>query len=358
MTTILGIETSCDETAAAVVQDGHTVRSNAVASQHELHAEYGGVVPEIASRAHLQRMLPILSRAMDEAELNWHELGAISVGHRPGLIGSLLVGLSAAKALSWSLGKPLIGVDHVRAHLWAAKLHRPDQPEPDVDWPMLGLVVSGGHTSLYRLDEPQSMELIGWTIDDAVGEAYDKAAIILGLGYPGGPKLDRLAQSGEASRVTRLPRSLLGSESLNFSFSGLKTALLYAVRGKPRGKGAATTFERSEADLSDQQRADLAAAFQEAAIGAVILKLERAIQAMRRAGRPPKGLVIGGGVSANSLLRKRAMELGASWELAVHLPDMAYCMDNAAMIAGRAWLDAQAGRFDGLELAAVATTQR
>ncbi len=355
MTLILGLETSCDETAAAVVEDGGRVRANVISAQHDLHERYRGVVPEIASRAHLERLTPVLRDALDRAGVGFEQLDAIAVGNRPGLIGSLIVGVSAAKALAWSLDRPLIGVDHVQAHLSAAGLAQPPADPPRPAFPALGLVVSGGHTSLYDMDAPLEQTLLGRTIDDAVGEAYDKAAVILGLGYPGGPRLDRLAAQGDP-RAHDLPRSTLGPDSLDFSFSGLKTALLYTVRGHPRGRGRDAVFERSADDLTDAQRADLAASFQAAAIDAVMIKLERARRRMVGNGRPPRSLIIGGGVSANSLLRRRAAEWGPPQGLDVFLPDMAYCMDNAAMIAGHAFHLLEAGRVDDLHLPAVASS--
>lgn len=370
MSLILGIETSCDETAASVVQDGRYVHSNIIASQHDLHERYQGVVPEIASRAHLQRILPVVQEAIQEANVAFSDLDAIAVGNRPGLIGSLMVGLSAAKALAWSTGKPLIGIDHVRAHLYAANLteaprndrdghssepHPPAPPEPT--YPALGLVVSGGHSTIYTVASPMELEPLGQTIDDAVGEAYDKAAVILQLGYPGGPRIDKLAQQGDPTAY-RLPRSLLGEDSLDFSFSGLKTALLYAVRGHPQGRGPDAVFPRSADDLTDTQRADLAASFQAAAIDTLMIKLSRAVEAMRRQSRSPHSLIIGGGVSANSLLRRRVTEFGERMGLSVHIPAMAYCLDNAAMIAGLAHHYFIMGRFDDLTLPAIATTGR
>lgn len=340
---ILGIETSCDETAASVVQDGWQVRSSIVASQHELHREYAGVVPEIASRAHLERILPVIRRAMTGAEVSWSDLDAIAVGHRPGLIGSLLVGVSAAKALAWSLGRPIIGVDHVLAHLWAARL----DAEP-LRFPALGLVVSGGHTALMRLESPLMATIIGRTIDDAVGEAYDKAATILGLPYPGGPKVDQLAASGDES-AHDLPVSRLDRESLDFSFSGLKTALLYAVRGQPTRRTDGTlVYERDERDLTDEARADFCASFQRAAARAVLIKVERALD-----GQPDvESIIVGGGVSANSRLRHELTQLASSRGLAVRLPELRYCVDNAAMIAGLAAERLREGLTDDWRLAA------
>ncbi|MEE9212846.1 MAG: tRNA (adenosine(37)-N6)-threonylcarbamoyltransferase complex transferase subunit TsaD [Phycisphaeraceae bacterium] len=361
MTLILGIESSCDETAAAVVENGRLVRSNVIASQHELHRKYHGVVPEIASRAHLERLGPVVDEALKCARVRIDQIDAVAVGNRPGLIGSLIVGVSATQALAWSTGKPLIGIDHVRAHLYAATLDdsspRPQAPSPKpVDYPAVGLAVSGGHTSLYDVQSPTQLRLLGRTIDDAVGEAYDKAAVILQLGYPGGPALDQLAPRGDPTAYP-LPRSLLGASSLDFSFSGLKTALLYTVRGKPKGRGSRTTFERSANDLTDPQRADLAASFQAAAIDTLITKINRAIDMLSRDGQTPKSLVIGGGVSANSLLRQRAIEIGQRHGIAVHLPAMEYCLDNAAMIAGLAFEYYSQEHFDDLSLPAIATTR-
>jgi N6-L-threonylcarbamoyladenine synthase len=362
VTLILGLETSCDETAAAIVQDGRFVLSNVVAAQHKLHERYKGVVPEIASRAHLQNINPVVHEAIAQAGVTLNDIDAIAVGHRPGLIGSLLVGVSAAKTLAWCLGKPLIGVDHVRAHLHAATLVTKTGSDSvsstsgggPIAFPALGLVVSGGHSSLYAMQSENDLTLIGSTIDDAVGEAYDKAAVILDVGYPGGPKLDKLAQQGDPT-AHDLPRSMLGPDSLDFSFSGLKTAVLYTVRGHPKGRGNAARFERSAADLTDKQKTDIAASFQAAAIDAVILKLERAVTHMTNQGNAPRSLVIGGGVSANSLLRTRVAELGERLGLAVRIPAFAYCLDNAAMIAGLAHTRYTQNDFDTLDLPALAS---
>jgi N6-L-threonylcarbamoyladenine synthase len=352
VTLVLGIESSCDETAAAVVEDGRAVRSNVIASQHDLHRRYGGVVPEIASRAHIERIAPVLAEAMTAAGVGYPDLDAVAVGNRPGLIGSLLVGVSAAKAVAWLLGKPLLGVDHVRAHLYAATMGEKDT-EKDL-YPALGLAVSGGHTSLYDASGPLQTTLLGKTIDDAVGEAYDKAAVILGLGFPGGPAVDKLARTGDPSKY-QLPRTLLEPGSLDFSYSGLKTALLYKVRGLPQGRGAATTFARSAADLAEKEKADLAAAFQAAAVETLLIKIGRALDQMAAQGRPARSLLIGGGVSANSLLRAQALDLGRRRGLRVGLPPMSLCLDNAAMIGGLGYHQLQAHQVDDLTLPAMAT---
>jgi N6-L-threonylcarbamoyladenine synthase len=382
VTLLLGIETSCDETAAAVVEDGCVVRSSVVATQHELHEPFGGVVPEIASRAHIERIAPTVRAAIDEAGVTWQQLDAIAVGNRPGLIGSLVVGVSAAQSLAWSLGLPLIGVDHVAAHLTAAHLTAarlrdplaPPSPasdggaaSPDATLASedadaapahahaLGLVVSGGHTSLYRL-HAGDMTNLGRTIDDAVGEAFDKAAVILGLDYPGGPAIERAAATGDPAAVD-FPRSMLDKTSLDFSFSGLKTALLYAVRGKPvrPTKDAEPVFERDFTALTPQRRSDLAASFQAAAVDAVIRKVERALRHLEAEGQPATALIVGGGVTANSHLRHRLQTLAEHEDLPLHLPDLAYCVDNAAMIAAAAHDRFTRGEADDLTLPAIST---
>lgn len=363
---ILGIETSCDETSAAVVRGGRTVLSNFVASQHDLHAEYAGVVPEIASRAHVERVLPVIRSALEEAGVGLGMIDAIAVGNRPGLIGSLLIGVAAAKALSWSLGKPLIGVDHVHAHLYAGALRCgyeiqdtsiTDQgiDETSALFPALGLVVSGGHTSLYVLQSFTDLKRIGATIDDALGEAYDKAAAILGIGFPGGPTLDRLAEEGGGDdRSHEFPISRLGVESLDFSFSGLKTAVLYATRGLP---GPGGSFARDSSSLLQRERADLAASFQRAACRAVVLKLERALQQqISLAGTPFRSVLTGGGVTANRRLRRELSMLAQRHGVQLLLPELAYCVDNAAMIAGLAHEHARAGLVSDLTIQAVPTT--
>src|SRR3954465_4334733 len=290
MPTILGIESTCDETGAAVVVDGRDVRSNVVASQVELHAKYRGVVPEIASRAHIENILPVVRETLDKSACCLADLDAIAVAHRPGLIGSLLIGVTAAKTLAWSISRPLIAIDHVHAHLYSVVLERNEQPP----MPAVGLVVSGGHTALYRINSWLDVQLIGSTIDDAVGEAYDKVAAILGLGYPGGPTIDRLAQSGDPKAI-QFPRSLMARDSLDFSFSGLKTAVLYNVHGVPTKDHKPPT---TPPHLSDQRLADIAASFQAACIDVLVRKIKRAIHQTSA-----KSVIIGGGVSANQGLR-------------------------------------------------------
>lgn len=342
---ILGIETSCDETAAAVVRGGSRVLSNVIATQHELHERYAGVVPEIASRAHLERITPAIREALAVAGVKQDQLDAVAVGHRPGLIGSLLVGVSAAKALAWSLGVPLIGVDHIAAHLHACCLD--DAP---IEFPAIGMVVSGGHTSLFHLVAPLEIRLLGRTIDDAVGEAYDKAATILGLGYPGGPALDALAQQGD-DRAIKFPVASLPGQRLSFSFSGLKTALLYAACGQPSGRGDSEQFTRTAAHLSQQRKADLAASFQRAAVAALTRNLNRALDEFEVCS-----VLVGGGVSANSRLRQEVAELGDRLGVVVRLPRLEYCVDNAAMIAGSAHERLVRGESDSWSLSAATSS--
>jgi N6-L-threonylcarbamoyladenine synthase len=379
MPTILGIESTCDETAAAVVVDGYDVRSNVVASQAELHAKYRGVVPEIASRAHIENLLPVLGEAMegdkgtggggdkgtrghgdqgrdrpDETAassvslspcplvpLSLSNVDAVAVAHRPGLIGSLLVGVTAAKTLAWATGKPLIGVDHVHAHLYSVVLETNEQPP----MPAAGLVVSGGHTALYRVGSWLDVELLGSTIDDAVGEAYDKVAALLGLGYPGGPILDKLAERGDP-RAVRFPRTMLGEDSLDFSFSGLKTAVLYHVHGVPSRHQKIDTSRPPE--LPEQRLADIAASFQAACTDVIATKLKRAV-----AHLGARSVIIGGGVSANRGLRAAL----ARFPVPVYFPPMRYCTDNAAMSAGLAHVYYVEGRFSALDLDAVTHSQ-
>ena len=340
MSCILALESSCDETAAAVVDASLRVRCDIVASQHDLHAEYGGVVPEIASRAHLERFLPVIRAALSESGLSLNDVSAVAVGIRPGLIGSLLVGTSAAKALAWSLDVPFYGVDHVAAHLFAGLLRESSAQECSVadlsaaDFPALGLVVSGGHTSLFSMNSASECLLIGRTIDDAVGEALDKAAAMLGLPHPGGPNLERCALHGDAS-VLRFTTPVLPN-SLDFSLSGLKTKLLYAVRGVPQGRGSNSTFAHSSHDLTATRRADLAASFQHAAVKQVMHRLTHAASLTH-----PRTLFVGGGVLANQVLRRELTAWSLEHAVRLIVPAPRHCVDNAAMIAGYAQLRRQ-----------------
>lgn len=313
MPLLLALETSCDETAAAVIDQDRRVLSNVVATQHDLHERFGGVVPEIASRAHVERVLPVIDEALRTAGTTLGDLAAIAVATQPGLVGSLLVGLTAAKSLAWALEIPLLAVDHVAAHLYACRLSAGADA-----FPCVGFVVSGGHTHLYDCRSPVEFDLLGATIDDAAGEAFDKVGQILGLDYPGGPLIEKLAQSGNAQAVT-LPRSFLYDPQLKFSFSGLKTAVLYAARGTPGAREAPVP-------LTDQRRADIAASFQAATIDILIRKCE---QALIQTGRTT--LCVGGGVAANSAFRTALQDLCTRREVRLIIAPREFCTDNAAM---------------------------
>ena len=338
MTTILGIETSCDETAAAVVIDGTHVRSNVIASQVELHSKYGGVVPEIASRAHIERLDAVIEEAMAKAGIGLGDVAAIAVTNRPGLAGALLIGVTAAKTLSWVLGKPLIAVDHIHAHAHSPAIGLDAPP-----WPAIALIVSGGHTSLYRVDAPPAIERIGFTLDDAAGEAFDKVATILNLPYPGGPQIERIAKRGDPSAI-EFPRTMLGRDSLDFSFSGIKTAVMYHVHGQGKTEGG---LEK----LTSADVADVAAGFQAAVIDVLVRKTLRAV------GRTGLGtVVLGGGVAANMTLRKALEDACTHRHLTFHAAETAYCTDNAAMIAALAYHQLARGETAGLDLDAYASS--
>jgi N6-L-threonylcarbamoyladenine synthase len=315
---VLGIETSCDETAAAVVQDGRRVLSNVVGTQHALHEGFGGVVPEIACRAHAECILPIVKAALEEAEVGLVDLDGIAVTTTPGLVGSLLVGVTAAKALSWAMGLPLLAVDHLKAHIYAVWL---GGVEPAM--PAASLVVSGGHTSLFLTKGPLCHALLGGTLDDAAGEAFDKVATILRLGYPGGPAIERAADGGDPGKFA-FPRSRLAPDSLDFSFSGLKTAVLYHCLGKNVSKEAIAS-----AVHAPQFVADTAASFQEAVVDVLVEKTFAAA-----AGNSAACVIVGGGVAANGRLRERFRAEAGRIGVALHLAPRQLCTDNAAMTAG------------------------
>lgn len=312
---LLAIESSCDETAAAVIDRDLTVRANVVASQDELHERFHGVVPEIASRAHVRRILPVIDEALARADRTLSEVSAVAVVTGPGLVGSLLVGLTAAKTLAALLDRPLVPVNHIEAHLYACRM----AAGRDV-FPAIGLVVSGGHSHLYDCRSATDLEPLGATIDDAAGEAFDKVARILGLPYPGGPAIDRVARQGDP-RAFGFPRSFLTEQRLDFSFSGLKTAVLYEVRGMP---GSRT----SPPPLTEQRLADIAAGFQEAVVDVLVAKCR---QALEQRGR--KRLCVGGGVAANSRFREKLREMARQTGTELIPAPLEYCTDNAAMAA-------------------------
>ena len=306
--TVLGIETSCDETAAAVVCDGERVLSSVVSSQVDLHARYGGVVPEIASRAHEELLIPVVAQAVVEAGLTDADIEAVGATYGPGLVGSLLVGVSAAKTLALAWDVPFIAVNHLEAHLYAALLE-----EPNLELPVVVLLVSGGHTMLVRMDGHGRYEVLGATVDDAAGEAFDKVARFLGLGYPGGPAIDAIAMEGDADAIA-FPRAMK-DEGLDFSFSGLKTAVVNYVRKHP-----------------DAATPDVAASFQEAVVDVLVAK---ARDAARASGA--KGICLAGGVAANSVLRERMLDVCVEDGIRGLLPARSMCTDNAAMVAAAAW---------------------
>ena len=334
----LAIETTCDETAAAVLEGPRPprsgvprIRSSVVASQVALHERFGGVVPEIASREHVRQVLPIIDEALRTAGVSLADLGAVAVATRPGLVGALVVGLTAAKSLALALEIPLVAVDHLEGHLYACQLAYPDREV----FPCVGLVVSGGHTSLYLCDNPLRYELLGSTMDDAAGEAFDKVATLLGLGYPGGPEIERAAEGGNPAAFA-FPRSFRHDERLIWSFSGLKTAVLYALAGQ--------NARDMPAHLDQGLVRDIAASFQEAVIDVVVAKTR---QALERTGMNRLG--VGGGVAANSQLRRRIIEMAARLNVEVFIPPLALCTDNAAM-AGIALPKLAAGQVSSLDI--------
>ena len=307
-TIVLGIETSCDETAAALVMGGHDVLSSVVSTQVDLHAQYGGVVPEIASRAHLDLLNPVVARASVEAGIEPERIDAVACTIGPGLVGALLVGVSAAKALALTWHVPFVGVNHMEAHLYAAFLE-----DRSLEMPLVVLLVSGGHTMLIEMRGHGSYRLLGQTIDDAAGEAFDKVARFLGLGYPGGPAIDQEATRGDPTAIA-FPRAML-NDGFDFSFSGLKTSVVNYVRKNP-----------------DVSAADVAASFQAAVVDVLVTKARRAAVAVGA-----RGLVLGGGVAANSLLRQQFVAAGKADSIPVFVPSRAMCTDNAAMIAAVGW---------------------
>ncbi len=332
---ILGIETSCDETAAAVVADGKIIKSSVIASQTKLHEKYGGVVPEIASRAHIEKIYPVINEALARAKVSEDDINAVAVANQPGLTVALVIGVTAAKTLAFVWEKPLIAINHLHAHLQSAVLG-----EKDLQLPAVALIVSGGHTSLYDYRSPLEPQLLGSTIDDAAGEAFDKVANILRLPYPGGPSIEKAAEKGNP-KATKFPRSMLGPHSLDFSFSGIKTAVLYYCRGQDM-KG-----EDKVDSMSKQEIADIAASFQAAVIDVLIKKTQRAAE---RIGA--KTILLGGGVAANNQLRDRLQQMCDENRPPKKLliAPKQYCTDNAVMVASLAYHKFKAKLFADLTL--------
>jgi N6-L-threonylcarbamoyladenine synthase len=334
---VLGIESSCDETAASVIEDGRVVRSNIIASQVATHAPYGGVVPEIASREHLDRIDAVVNSALSEAEVDLEAIDGIAVTHGPGLVGSLLVGLCYAKSVAFVTGKPLVGINHIEGHVYSVVFEN-----PPVLYPALALIVSGGHTSLLLIPSEEKYAVLGRTRDDAAGEAFDKVAKLVGLGYPGGPIIDKLARSGDPNAVSlvfTVPR--MGSPGLDFSFSGLKTAVLRFVREndvKPATEGSAPS----------QLIADLAASFQDKVIKSLLSRVKTAVERHR-----PRTIILAGGVACNSGLRESMSS--ADFGAPVYYPSPALTTDNAAMIAAAGYPKLASGENHGLEISALAS---
>jgi len=329
---ILGIESSCDETAAAVVRGGREVLSSVVHSQAAEHAVYGGVVPEIAGRSHLRAILPVIDQALAAAGVGLEHLAGVAVTARPGLIGSLLVGLSTAKALAWTRRLPLVDVHHIEAHVLAAAMERDPLP-----FPAVALVVSGGHTALYRAESPLVIEQLAGTLDDAAGEAFDKVAHILGLGYPGGPSVSKLAEEGDP-RAIRFPRYRPKDGRPGFSFSGIKTAVLYHVRGQ-NARGPTPAPE----DIPD--RADIAASFEQAVCDVLV---KQTLDAARR--EQLDTVLVGGGVACNRRLRTEMQAAAEAVGVTAIFPSPEYCTDNAVMIAALGWHRLEADCEAGLNL--------
>jgi N6-L-threonylcarbamoyladenine synthase len=305
---ILGIETSCDETSASIVKDGEYILSNVVSSSLEYHKKFGGVVPEIATRHHVENIDKVINRSLYNAGLKIKDIDAVAVTDGPGLMGALLTGISCAKAMSYYLNKPLIAVDHLRAHIYSAIMIK-DAPR----FPFIGLVISGGHTRLYLIEDFDRFELLGDTVDDAAGEAYDKVAKILGLGYPGGPVIDTLAKKGNPDAIRFTCRAINGT--LDFSFSGIKTAVLYYVKNERR--------------MTNDERRNIAASFQESVLRVIV---ENSIKAMEK--YKIKSFAVGGGVSANSRFREMMQREARYKDFKLYFPPLGLCSDNAAMIAG------------------------
>jgi len=329
---IIGIETSCDETACAVVENGEKILSNIVLSQVRLHGPFSGVVPEIACRAHVHWLTGVASEALDQAKIAPQELGAVAVANRPGLIGALLIGVAGAKSLALALGKPLVSVNHLQAHIHAAIMSH-----PELAYPFLSMVISGGHTAIYISTGPGESEMLGATTDDAVGESFDKVARILGLPYPGGPSVSDAAKKGDP-RAVDFPRPMLGPDSLDFSFSGLKTAVLYRVRGHDM---------KNPKDFPESDIPNVAASFQEAVVDVIV---EKALRAVEKTGI--RRLAITGGVAANSRLRDKLGKAADGVDVFFPTPEL--CTDNAAMVAGLAFELVEKGEIASLDLDAFA----
>ena len=337
---ILGIETSCDETAAAVVRNGCEILSNVISSQIEIHQKYGGVVPEIASRAHIEKIYPIVEQAIVQAGIAQKDIDAVAVANQPGLTVALIVGLTAAKTLALVLEKPLIAINHIHAHLQSAMMET-----KDLRLPAVALVVSGGHTSLYECENALELKLLGSTIDDAAGEAFDKVASILNLSYPGGPSIEKAAVTGNPKAID-FPRTMLGKDSLDFSFSGIKTAVLYHCQGQDMKAGSLA------GQMTQQEISDIAASFQAAVVDVLVKKTRKAAD---RVGA--KTILLGGGVAANSALRSELEKMAQKTGRVLLVAPKKYCTDNAVMIASLGYHKYKAGIFADMTLEVKATSE-
>ena len=318
---VFAIESSCDETAASVVKNGCEILSNVIASQEDIHSVYGGVVPELASRRHIEIIERVAQSALDEAGLTFDDMDLLAVTQGPGLVGSLIIGISFLHAISYRYNIPLVGVNHLEGHLLAALIGK-----QNIDYPVLGLIVSGGHTILVEMNDFRHFSIIGQTLDDAAGEAFDKVAMMMGLGYPGGPAISRCAHNGDPNSI-RFPRGMIRNRSFDFSFSGLKTAVLYRLKSEQQ-------------PLSEQRRANIAASFQEAVVDVLVKKTIKAAHKIQAST-----ITIGGGVACNDVLRERISEYGKKHGYNIILPDKTLCSDNAAMIAALAYHCNEKGRL-------------
>jgi len=327
---VLGIETSCDDTCAAVVKNGEEILSNAVSSQNEIHQKYGGVVPEIASRKHIEMIDIITSEALLKANTSPEEINLVAVTNRPGLLGSLLVGVGAAKAFSYYNEIPLIAINHLKAHIFANILAG-NQINPEMPDKYISLIVSGGHSSLYIVDENLNIKEIGHTVDDAAGEAFDKAARFLNLGYPGGPVIDRISKNAN-SHFIEFTRPMIESGDFNFSFSGIKTALIYRIKKYPYL-------------LQEKYISDIAASFQAAVVDVLVQKTIRACKKFKISK-----VLVSGGVAANSKLRQEFMTAAEKQGIRIYVPPVNLCMDNAAMVAGLGYFEFKKGKSSGLDI--------
>ncbi|MCI1723355.1 MAG: tRNA (adenosine(37)-N6)-threonylcarbamoyltransferase complex transferase subunit TsaD [Lachnospiraceae bacterium] len=326
---ILAIESSCDETAASVVVNGHEVLSNVISSQIDLHTLYGGVVPELASRKHIEKINYVVMQALSDAGMKLADVDAVAVTYGPGLVGALLVGVAEAKAIAWAAGKPLIGVHHIEGHISANYIEH-----PDLVTPYLGLVVSGGHTHLIIVEEPAKFRILGRTVDDAAGEAFDKVARAIGLGYPGGPKIDRLSKEGNPDAI-EFPKAKVNGSKYDFSFSGLKSAVL-------------NYLNHAEMTHEEVNRADLAASFQKAVVDVLC---EHTVEAAKEFEM--KQVAMAGGVASNSALRAGMRKACSDAGLSFFIPSPIFCTDNAAMIGVAAYYEYQKGHLSGWDLNAI-----